>query len=69
VVSAADPLRSLKNCRTGNIKLLVRFEVFTTVTMKSAVFWDIKLNTYLTGSTLRLRTEPITPGTGFGQVP
>jgi hypothetical protein len=33
----------------------VRFEVFTAVTMKNVVFWDIKPSSYLTGDTLRLR--------------
>jgi hypothetical protein len=32
----------------------VRFEVFTAVTMKNAVFWDIKPTKYFTGDTLRL---------------
>jgi hypothetical protein len=35
-------------------KCYVRFEVFTAVTMKSAVFWDIKPTSYFTGDTLRL---------------
>jgi hypothetical protein len=33
----------------------VRFEVFTAVTMKNVVFWDIKPISYFTGDTLRLR--------------
>jgi hypothetical protein len=33
----------------------VRFEVFTALTMKNAVFWDAKTSSYLTGDTLRLR--------------
>jgi hypothetical protein len=33
----------------------VRFEVFTAVTVKNVVFWDIKPSSYLTGDTLRLR--------------
>jgi hypothetical protein len=33
----------------------VRFEVFTAVTMKNDVFWDIKPSSYFTGDTLRLR--------------
>jgi hypothetical protein len=39
----------------------VRFEVFTAVTMKNAVFWDIKLSSYLTGDTLllRYRAQPV----------
>jgi hypothetical protein len=32
----------------------VRFEVFSAVTMKNAVFWDIKSRSYLIGDTLRL---------------
>jgi hypothetical protein len=32
-----------------------RFEVFTAVTMKNVVFWDIKPSSYFTGDTLRLR--------------
>jgi hypothetical protein len=39
-------------CRPRNS---VRFEVFTAVTMKNAVFWVIKPNSYLTGDTIRLR--------------
>jgi hypothetical protein len=27
-------------CRTGNIKIEVRFKLFTAVTMKNDVFWD-----------------------------
>jgi hypothetical protein len=39
----------------------VRFEVFTAVTMKNGVFWDIKNNTYLIGETLllRYRVQPV----------
>jgi hypothetical protein len=33
----------------------VRFEVFTAVTNKNAVSWDIKPSSYLTADTLRLR--------------
>jgi hypothetical protein len=33
----------------------IRFEVFATVTMKNAVFWDINPSSYLTENTLRLR--------------
>jgi hypothetical protein len=33
----------------------VRFEVFTAVTMKNTVFWDIKPSSYLTGNTSGLR--------------
>jgi hypothetical protein len=33
----------------------VKFEVFTAVTMKNGVFWDIKPQLDLTESTLRLR--------------
>jgi hypothetical protein len=36
-------------------KYVVRIEVFTAVTTKNAVFWDIKPRSYLTESTLRLR--------------
>jgi hypothetical protein len=39
----------------GEVTAFVRFEVFTAVTMKNAVFWDIKTRSYLTGNTLRLR--------------
>jgi hypothetical protein len=34
---------------------LVRFEVFTAVTMKNVVFWDIKASPYLAGHKLPLR--------------
>jgi hypothetical protein len=39
----------------------VKFEVFTAVAMKNAVFWDIKPSSYLTGETLlfRYRVQPI----------
>jgi hypothetical protein len=33
----------------------VRFEVFTAVTMKNVVFWNIKPSSYFTGDILRLR--------------
>jgi hypothetical protein len=33
----------------------VRFEVFTALTVKNVVFWDIKPSSYFTGDTLRLR--------------
>jgi hypothetical protein len=33
----------------------VRSEFFTAVTMKNAVFWDIKTSSYFTGDTLHLR--------------
>jgi hypothetical protein len=33
---------------------LGKFEVFTAVTMKNAVFWDINPSSYLIGDTLRL---------------
>jgi hypothetical protein len=33
----------------------VRFEIFTAVTMKNGVFWDIKPSSYFAGDTLRLR--------------
>jgi hypothetical protein len=32
----------------------VRFEVFTAVIIKNAVFWNIKPSSYFTGDTLRL---------------
>jgi hypothetical protein len=38
-----------------NIERIVRFEVFTAVTMMNAVIWDIKCSSYFTGDTLRLR--------------
>jgi hypothetical protein len=38
----------------GNINISVKFEVFMAVTMKNAIFWDIKPSSYLTGDTLRL---------------
>jgi hypothetical protein len=39
----------------------VTFEVFTAVTMKNVVFWDIKPSSYLTGDTLclRYRVQPV----------
>jgi hypothetical protein len=39
----------------------VRFEVFAAVTMKNAIFWDIKPSSYFTGDTLRLhyRVQPV----------
>jgi hypothetical protein len=39
----------------------VRFEVFTAVAMKNAVFWDMKTSSYLTGDTLLLRykSQPV----------
>jgi hypothetical protein len=40
---------------SGHIGTNVRFEVFTAVTMKNAVFWDIKSSSYLTWNTLHLR--------------
>jgi hypothetical protein len=33
----------------------VRLEVFTAVTMKNVVFWEIKPSSYFRGDTLRLR--------------
>jgi hypothetical protein len=41
----------------GNPKVhdLVRFDVFTAVTMKNVVFCDIKPSSYFTGDTLFLR--------------
>jgi hypothetical protein len=44
-VSFNDPYES--------ISILVRFEVFTAMTMKDVVFWDIT-RSYLTRNTLRL---------------
>jgi hypothetical protein len=38
-----------------NKEFKVRFEVFTAVTMKNAVLWDIKPSSYFTGETLHLR--------------
>jgi hypothetical protein len=38
-----------------NRKYYVRFEVSTAVTMKNAVFWDMKPSSYFTGDTLHLR--------------
>jgi hypothetical protein len=38
-----------------HVTYFVRFQVFTAVTMKNVVFWDIKPSSYLIGSTLRLR--------------
>jgi hypothetical protein len=39
----------------------VRLEVFTVVTMKNVVFWDIIPSSYLTGDTSRLhyRAQPV----------
>jgi hypothetical protein len=39
----------------------VRFEVFTAVTMKNGIFWDIKPSSYLTVDILRLhyRAQPV----------
>jgi hypothetical protein len=47
--------------RTGSC-IKVGSEVFTGVTMKNAIFWDIKANSYFTGDTLRLRyrSNPVT---------
>jgi hypothetical protein len=41
--------------------LYVESEVFTIMTMKNAVFWDIKLSSYFTGDTLPLcyRVQPL----------
>jgi hypothetical protein len=38
------PIREIQgwNIKPGTIPTDIRFEVFTTVTMKNAVFWDIK---------------------------
>jgi hypothetical protein len=45
----------------------VRFEVFTAVTMKNSVFWDIKPSSYLLGTLLRLcfREQPVHSLQGF----
>jgi hypothetical protein len=46
--------------RRENLKSYMRFEVFTAVTMKNAVFWDIKPSSYFTGDTLlRYRAQPV----------
>jgi hypothetical protein len=39
----------------------VIFEVFTAMTVKNPVFWDIKASSYLTGNTLLLhyRGQPV----------
>jgi hypothetical protein len=39
----------------------LRLEVFTAVTMKNAVFWDMKPSSYFTGNTLplRYRAQPV----------
>jgi hypothetical protein len=42
-------------CERYEIQCFIRPEVFTAVTVKNAVFWDIKyISSYLTGDTLRL---------------
>jgi hypothetical protein len=40
-----------KLLQPDDIFILVRFEVFTAITMKNAVFWDIKPSSYLIGDT------------------
>jgi hypothetical protein len=40
---------SVGSRKHGSIHL--RFEVFTALTVTNAVFWDIKLSSYLTGHT------------------
>jgi hypothetical protein len=45
-VSATEPSRLL---------VVLRFDVFTAVTMKNAVFWDIKPSSYLAEDALHLR--------------
>jgi hypothetical protein len=42
-------------------KYYVRFEVFTAVTMKNTVLWDINPSTYFTRNTLLLcnRNQPV----------
>jgi hypothetical protein len=37
-----------------SLLMVLRSEIFTAVTMKNAVFWDIKPSSYLTGNTLYL---------------
>jgi hypothetical protein len=37
--------------------MLLRFEVFTAVTMKNVVFWDIKPSSYFTGTHYFSTTE------------
>jgi hypothetical protein len=37
------------------ISFNIRFEVFTAVTMKNTVFWDIATRSFLTGNASRLR--------------
>jgi hypothetical protein len=43
-----------KNISIRTHDFSIRFEVFTSVTMKNVVFWDIKTSSYFTGDTLRL---------------
>jgi hypothetical protein len=47
--------------RVGKKQKFVRFQVYTAVTMKNVVLWDIKPSSYFTGDTLRLRyiVQPI----------
>jgi hypothetical protein len=41
--------------------MLCKIEVFTAVTIKNAVFWDIKPRLYFTGDTFRIhyRVQPV----------
>jgi hypothetical protein len=41
-----------------NMFVHVRFEVFTAVAMKNAVFWDIKISSYLIGNITSLLQNP-----------
>jgi hypothetical protein len=43
------------SCQQKFFSFCVRFEVFSAVTKKNVVFWDINTSSYLTGDTLRLR--------------
>jgi hypothetical protein len=51
--SQSGPLRLNRDKSLTSFRL-VTFEVFTAVTMKNGVFWDIKPQFVLTGDTLRL---------------
>jgi hypothetical protein len=48
-----NPLYS-HHLAVSDCHLFVGFEVFTVMTMKNAVFWDIIPSLYLTGNTLQL---------------
>jgi hypothetical protein len=47
--------------KESRFSLHMEREVFTAVTMKNAVFWDIKPSSYFTGDTLLLhyRVQPV----------